>query len=271
MYDTYRVNLSDALVARTGTDGYQPKFLYEEKFIKCQCELQRYLRDDWLVEYIASLICEHYNINAVVQRPCNLQIINNRKIYERMGVISDNFELEGLHFISCERLFELNNDTVSTREYRSLYSIEKIYYLVEKISLYANLNYCDILNYIFNMLFVDLLVLNQDRHIHNFGVMWDSNQNCYVIPKLFDFGMGLFENSNDYDDCYSLDDALYYAGIEPLGEEPLILVDLLLNNDDFIYFLNNKRLFGELIINKELFPSELAYEYFLMMKNLLGV
>ena len=273
MYDIYTVNYANALSARTGTDGFQPKFLYDNdtKFIKSQCELNGYLRDDWMVEYIASQICLFYNINSVVQTPCRLNIVRNNKIFERMGVISDNFELEGLQFISCFRLFELNDTSVNTKYYRSLSSIDKIYFLIEKLSLYANLNYYDVANYIFGMFFVDLLVLNQDRHFHNFGVMWDTNINAYVVPKLFDFGMGLFENSNDYDDCYSLDDALYYANIEPLSEEPVVLANLLLQNNDFLNYLDNKRSYGELILDRSLFPSYLAYEYFLGMKNLLNV
>lgn len=272
MYKTFVVNEKDSLVMRTGTDGFQPKFTVNDYFLKTQCQMLNVLRDDWAVEYIASLICKHFMIYAVEQKPCHIIIQNRNKPDKvRMGVVSRNFELDNLHFISAERLFNTNNQSISTKEYRSFDAVNKIFYLANYISIYSNIPYYQVMEYLFSMVFVDLLVLNQDRHIHNFGVCWDNIKNCYTISPLFDFGMGLFENSNDFDDCNSLDDCLRYSYLEPFGEDPFDLANMLLNYQPFNKYLSLKKKYGKLSINKNIFPNDLAYEYYKKMKCLLQV
>lgn len=267
----FRVNNNDALVSRTGTDGYQPKFIVNDgnNFVKVQCQLNRVLRDDWKVEYIASKLCLHFKIKAVIQKPCRVVISYGNKEREYYGVVSDNFERNQLHFVSCERLFNKNNDTMSTSYYRHCNVMNKIYNLVERLSKYSQLFYAQVLEYIFDMVFIDLLVLNSDRHSHNFGVFW--NNRCYERALLFDFGIGLFENSNDFDTLNTLEECLRYSYLEPFGEDPFDVARQLLNDKNFQKYLECKRKNGKIKLDKKLFPNDVSYIYFKKIKELLSV
>ena len=268
-YRKFKIDFSDKAAIRTGTDGYQLKFVKDDYFIKAQCELQGCLKKDWRVEVIATEICKFYSVYAVLQRPCMIDISKSGKIYGRYGVYSNNFEKNGYTFVSCERLFNLNQDILNTRVYIKLDARQKLYYIAERISVYAGLDKTKVLNYLFNMLFVDLLVLNQDRHSHNFGVFWNNNKNQYEVAMLFDFGMGLFENTNDK--YNTLDEYLRYSYLEPFGEDPFYLAEVFLKDNNFMAFLKNKQSSGLLNISDRIFPSKLAYMYFCKMKEVLKV
>lgn len=256
---------------RSGTDGFQQKFLVDSYFVKTQCVLQRVLRDDWMVEIIASKLCEHFKIYHVEQKPCRVNILRNDVYYERMGVYSNNFELKGLHFVSAERLFNKYSDSINVKSYIQLDSVNKIYYLCERISKYSNIDYMEVLNYLFNLVFIDILVLNQDRHIHNFGVFWDSKESKYQIAKVFDCGMGLFENDNLFDGCTNLEDCLRYSYLEPFGDGPFELLEMLLSDKSFKLFLDNKRKYGKCSLLKNQFSNSMSWIYFSKIRKEMGV
>lgn len=266
-YKKYTIKLRDAIGVRSSTDGFQPKFLVESnrKFIKVQCELQKTLRDDWRVEDIATRICKQLGIPCIEQTPCRVDIITNKIVKQRLGVISDNFETYGYNFVSFQRLLERFNDS-ETQKYSLLTTNDKIRFIVDCIHYVTKIPKINILHYVYNMVTIDLLVLNQDRHFKNFGVFYDNNSNCYQIWKLFDFGMGLFENDTVYDDLKDLKECLRYSYIEPFGEDPIDLVRQLKENATYRNYLKTLRI-KDLNISKNLFIHPASYEYFLRMKR----
>ena len=72
---------------------------------------------------------------------------------------------------------------------------------------------------------MDLLVLNQDRHFKNFGVFYNNIKKQFEPALLFDFGMGLFENDNQFDDMNTLEECMRYSYIDPFGEDPFKLAE----------------------------------------------
>lgn len=272
-YKTYFVNEKESLSMRGGTDGYQPKFIIgkENKFIKVQCILNNTLRDDWRVEDIASRICQQLNIYHVKQTPCKVILKNKNKADKmRLGVVSDNFEKSGLKFISFETLLNMQGITSNCSEFIRTNALGKINFIVQNIGNITNIDKKHILNYVFDMVTVDMLVLNQDRHVRNFGVFKNNNTGKYQIAMLFDFGMGLFENDTVFDNAKSLEECMRYSYIAPYGDDPFELLDLLKTNRAYLMYLKSKNI-RDLHINKSIFIQNFSYEYYSKIKKQMEV
>lgn len=252
---------------RIGTDGYQPKYLIENgrKFLKIQCILDSTLRDDWRVEEIASEICRQLNIYSVRQTPCTIAIDGKY----RHGVVSDNFEKEGYKFVSFEKLLEMHGLTSNCEEFNNADAMGKINFIVNNIVRFTKIPEFIVIQYLFDMVTVDLLVLNQDRHTRNFGIFKNIPHNRYEVALLFDFGMGLFENNTIFDDLYTLDKCMRYSYIAPYGEDPFDLLDELKGYNSYYNYLRSKNI-ANLDIDSELFLNPIAYDYFIKMKELMG-
>lgn len=61
---------------------------------------------------------------------------------------------------------------------------------------------------------------------------------------------------------FIVNDCLGYSYLEPFGEDPFDLANMLLNYQPFNKYLNLKKKYGKLSINKNIFPNDLAYEYY---------
>ena len=54
----------------------------------------------------------------------------------------------------------------------------------------------DVTDYLLVMALTDTVMLNEDRHYNNFGVLYKDG--VYTISPLFDYGLGLFEHDSIY-------------------------------------------------------------------------
>lgn len=267
-YKTYKVLENNAINPRSSTDGYQPKFVVDsrKKFIKVQCILGKTLRDDWRVEDIATRVCQQLGIYAVIQKPCRVDMVTPSGIVKkRLGVVSDNFEIEG-SFVSFARLLNTTKIPFDRDLYNKSSNRDKLGMLIKSTRNASCLSLEETVRYFYDMVTVDMLVLNQDRHFKNFGVFYNSISGRYEVSRLFDFGTGLFENDNMFDDIYSLNDCLRYSYISPYGEDPFILLKDLSSINSYKSYLRSSKL-KYLNIPKGIFPSEVAYEYFIKMRR----
>jgi hypothetical protein len=272
-YKVYRVNEQDALAIRSNTDGYQPKFVVDNglNFIKVQCEMSKTLRDDWRVEDIASRICEQLGIYALKQTPCKVVITSKKGVQiNRLGVISRNFEVDGYKFVSYNSILKNTGHTNQDKSFIRRSCMEKVAYIIDIISLFTSINKNDVAIYILNMMLIDLLVLNQDRHFSNFGVFFNERTNKYEIAMIFDCGMGLFENDPAFDDMNSLEQCLRYSYVAPYGEDPFDLARELKNTNIGYKYLKAINV-SRININKNLFIHDNSYEYFTRIKKELEV
>lgn len=269
----YKVFDIEEVEFRVATDGFQPKFLVNNGncFLKVQCELNRTLRDDWRVEDIASRICKQLKIYAIEQTPCKVRIKNNKgKIVDRYGVVSKNFEKDGYSFVSYSRMLDTMKIDRNDKLFIRSNFIEKMEILIKNISRFSKINESIMAKYIFDMVIVDMLVLNQDRHFKNFGVFYNNTTCKFEVAMLFDFGMGLFENDNMFDDMDKLSDCMRYSYIAPFGEDPFDMARMLKETkigSDYLRKLD----IGNLNISKGLFVRDTAYEYFRAIKKELTV
>lgn len=253
----YDIKNLEHIHCRTGSDGYQAKYYANDRkyFIKTQAKLSGVLMNDWQVEIIASKICDKLNINCVKQSHCRVK--DSVKTLD--AVISDNFELSGNEFVSFETLLNrLNGKSTSDSEFIKLNTSNKLRYCASIISKACNIDIKYSMKYMIDLAVIDILVGNIDRHTRNFGVFWNNKLNCYTIAKIFDNGMGLFEN-DDYRDRYkNINERLRTLYVSPYGEDPFDMIEILYN----LVNLNSMYNFKSLKVSDYTFPNSDSKLYF---------
>ena len=114
-----------------------------------------------------------------------------------VGCYSHNFLKEDESFIS---VYDLIESFGKLNEFRKVYSSggkDVVRFLSSHMSDWTGISEDDILKYFSNMVRLDYLILNEDRHYRNFGVVY-SEENGYSLSKIFDNGLSLLSNLNEY-------------------------------------------------------------------------
>ena len=128
-------------------------------------------------EVLASMICEKLNFNHVTY---TLDIINNKVLSKCECFIDANTELIPAHQI----LYNISEKENAYEEYIHILEENGIDNVREKLE---------------NMFILDYLMLNEDRHLSNFGIIRDVNTLKWVdIAPIFDNGQSL--NILDYNE-----------------------------------------------------------------------
>lgn len=247
---------------RSGSDGYQAKYFADSRkhFIKTQASLSGVLMNDWMVEIIASKLCDRLNINCVKQQHCKVR----DEVKTLDAVVSKNFELDGWDFVSFESLLNrLSGESTQDSFFIRLGTIEKMEYCAKVIAKACNINYKYALKYMIDLAVIDILVGNNDRHTKNFGVFWDINNNKFSIAKIFDNGMGLFENDYYRDNYKNLQERMRNVYVAPYGEDPFDMIKILKNYIN----INNIYNFGNIKSSELTFPNEDSKVYFKEILN----
>lgn len=263
MYRTFKVDNNKALQKRTGTDGYQPKFLVEgaRYFVKVQCKLSGEYVDDWRVEDIASRTGGQLDLGVLKQTPCNVQISYTKYKRTLKGVYSNNFELLGYRYRSFESIINsLGLETKRNTNFIKMSNIDKIKWMATIISNHTSISYNQYLDYLIRTALIDIIVGNADRHTRNIGLLYNINKQCEEVSPIFDCGMGLFEHDLWIKHNASFDEACGQLYIEPYSEDPIILLNEL--ESEFGVKQKLKAKVNKLEISKSLFPSDNAYRYF---------
>lgn len=260
-YKIFKFNLSAALQCRTGAEGYQMKFITANNkyFVKVQCSLGGYLMDDWKVEVLASRLCEHLSIQHIKQKPCRVLVSNGKASKEFMGVYSYNLGNMGCTTISFESYLISKNAQYSTNNdwFVRCNTLTKIERLADLVGTLSGINKAKVIDYLVFCAIIDILVYNNDRHTGNFHLCL--SKNGLSLAPLHDFGMGLFENSQDFRLYKTWQECNRYCYIAPYGEDAFTLLELLDTRYEVKAYL---RKFPKPILDKKLFPSDKAFKYF---------
>lgn len=179
----------DNIWIKGDTQGYEG--LAEEiisKFIDCFCNIQK-------VDYKSALIMDRSNCR--VYRGCysNSMIKNNESFVTLSNILT--------------RLgIDIYNGDMSASE--------KIHKTIEAVK-----NTCgiDITEYILNNLYLDQIVCNEDRHLHNLGVIINNNGKARIAP-IFDNGMGLFARQTQWCGC-TYNEIMKHIKFEPFGNNQI--------------------------------------------------
>lgn len=200
--DNRKFNFEELKQYKTGVvaKGNQPKYTnYDGSiFIKERFCYQDKLWNDNLVECLASSLCKQLDINAIDQGLCMIDKID----YNSLGTYSYNFLSKGDIFLTRYQLVKAQfrnsfDYKVAEKKYsrdantRLSFDLKVLGNYVDKESLER---------YLLEMCLMDILILNEDRHYNNYGLIYNEITNEYRVPPLFDFGIGAFEHDLMYID-----------------------------------------------------------------------
>lgn len=236
-------------LARSSSKGNQEKYLdnIQDYYIKvCFQYSGRYWKDN-LVEILATRICNQLDIPVVSQGLCTVE----RDGETLNGSYSSNFLRPVETFITynemlCDRP-EIKSNSLLDR-FNFQLGIYKEYISEE-----------DARQYLEDMHLIDCIVLNEDRHYNNYGVVYNNMTRTYRKAELFDFGLGLFEHSTRYSGC-SYKMALEKVSMKNISSSPLKLLQYLCmyGTDETKSRLSR---LGTLDLVDSAIPNKLAYEH----------
>lgn len=149
-----------------------------------------------LSEYMVSHLLQFSDMKTDEYILYEIEQIEYRK-KTMIGARSRNFLEPGWQLITLERLYRNNyGSSLTTQLWQLDTPVSRLKYLVETIEAITGLK--DFGVYMCKVLTVDCVFLNEDRHMHNLGVLMNGDGRYRLCP-LFDHGAGLLADTTmDY-------------------------------------------------------------------------
>ena len=176
----YTIENKYKVISEHGSKGQQEKYYRNGYWYKLD---SRY--NEGKIEHIVSVILKHSNITDFVFY--NTCTVNNKNACRSKTFLSKNEIFLTLETILCD-VYGLS----SADNY--LYAItnvkDRFDCLVDAVKKYTN-NQLNITNMLQTILYLDLLILNRDRHLNNIGIIVDVSNGRYRTAPIFDNGLSL--------------------------------------------------------------------------------
>lgn len=184
----FMVTHKDLINRTTTLKGDQLKWFKQGYYIKANK-----FGYEGIAEVIVAELCRNIkDLNFVDYRLCSILNVSDNKQY--FGCYSQELKPTGFSFITFDKLLHLY---LSKTEYNSLSKLsgEQLYLMLcECVSKITKVN---LFQYVNNCIALDALILNEDRHLNNFGVLFSENGVIYPAP-IFDNGLSLLSDKYDY-------------------------------------------------------------------------
>lgn len=221
----FHFSKTDLMYYRSDTDGYQLKGITADRryFVKAQAVIAGVKLRDWAVEIVATHLCRQFGIPCVEQRHC--RFVYGKREYD--AVYSPNFELDGYAFLSFESLLERNHRSSKEDAFIRMNAASKLKWCAEQLAEIGGIPYERTEKYMLDLAVLDCLVGNVDRHTRNFGLFYQNAEKRFILPLVFDSGMGLFEHDYYRDQYESFEEAMRNVYVSPYGEDPFELLEML--------------------------------------------
>lgn len=238
----------------SSSKGNQEKFLTKDNkyFVKTPFQYQNVQWKDCLVELLAEELISglHITTHTIGQKECTVAGISGICVY------SKNFSNEDMDFLTLKRLLDREDEQYPINAFTD-YKFNFIAEQFRRIEVDAE-------QYLYDMLLVDTLIGNEDRHLNNIGVA--QTKEGYKVAPLFDFGLGLFEHDRRYIGV-TLEQAIDKMECKPFSTNPIANANWLLRN-----YPQRKQLQGiQVVLSKRLVPNNLAKEYLDYMLPMFGI
>ena len=176
----------EALVMVAGSSvGTQRKYYDKGYWYK-----QNHLGYEGCAEYLASKVLECSNVtDFVAYEEC---MVNGRA-----GCRSKNFLGQDETFISFQRLFDMYHGAELNDQIRMIPEVnDRISFTVDFVKEVTGV---DCRNYLSQILSLDMLLLNTDRHFHNLGLIANRKEQSYRPAPIFDNGNSLLSDFERFD------------------------------------------------------------------------
>lgn len=246
----------DLVLHSTPSKGNQNKyFLYPDcsVFFKENLFYQNTNWNDNKVECLGSFVCNSLDINSISQGCAELEF----EYHSVNGTYSYNFLNENEVFFTRE--FLVSSLYKNDMDYRKASSRignsvrDRLSYDIKTLSNYVDSKILE--KYLLDMCLVDVIVLNEDRHSNNYGLIYNKLSKEYSIPPLFDFGTGAFEHDLIYTKL-NVNQAIGKCKLKNYSSKPRKLFDYLLENNSKVELVKLIKL------TKDVIPNKLYEEYF---------
>ena len=176
----YRLSPAALVMVQGSSKGTQPKYYEDGYWYKVNN-----VGYEGLAERLVSMILSHSNIrNFVEYEQC---MINGRP-----GCRSKNFIQGNESFISFQRLYELYTGENLQNDIRVIADPrDRIQYVVDFVFDHTSV---DCSEYLSQILALDMLILNTDRHFNNLGIIVDAETGLCSTAPIFDNGNSLLSD-----------------------------------------------------------------------------
>lgn len=243
----------DVSNAITTSKGNQAKWILDNHFIKAPFYYDGVIWQDYLCEVLASEVCNQLGIPCVNAKLCELICYDNTIL----GSYTTNFlrvNEELIYYSDMHNLYrERNNNLEGEFGYGTQMLMKEF---LDVYRMYANL---DATKYLCDMITLDYLIGNEDRHENNFGVIYNKELDLYSFPPLFDNGISLFEHDAVYKEM-SVDCARSTMRSKPFS----VQFEMQFQGLKSVMYGHNNLYKNKLDTSKLVFPNELGKEYFMM-------
>lgn len=189
-------NIEKEKIENHTSKGNQPKWHIENKWYKAD-----HMGYEAMAEYIVSELLKKSNISDFVEYDL-IKIKYDNK--ESIGCASNNFKSDNEMLIPLEKLHrQYFGNGLADAIARKTSVRDKITYTVDFVEKITGLK--NVGRYFALMLEIDAFFLNEDRHTNNIAVLRDEKTKAYRLAPIFDNGLSLLSDTNDYlleDDIY---------------------------------------------------------------------
>ena len=236
--------------------GDQEKYYDEDRhaYIKLPFYYEGKYWKDYMVEHLSGRLFEDdYTLG--------IQIVDQEIIMTDKGlpaVRSADFCADDEQWLSVARIFE--RFRVYPEDAKS--GEERLWQIMNTAEEYCGI---DLSAYLTVMFVADLLLLNEDRHYNNLGLLYTDSGSFGVAP-LFDFGLGLFEHGKIYENKSLKEIEPENIRLRPLGVTGLKALDLMADlgyREDIAYVVSGIRT----ELKRELFPNDNGYEWYVYISD----
>lgn len=169
-----------------------------------------------LSEYVCSKLMGYSNFkNYVDYELC--EIVYNDKTYR--GCRSKSYNEKGYDIIPLERFIRQQSTMGLASIMSKMSNVDaKIKYVSEFVN--KNTNITDLNSYLSDLLLLDALFLNEDRHTNNIVMIRDVDKDEWQMSPVFDLGAALFSDTrSDYPLEYDLDRCYEKIKAKPFSED----------------------------------------------------
>ena len=239
--------------------GEQEKYYDDEKraYIKLPFYYEGKYWKDYMVEHLSGRIFrEDYTLGVkIVDQEI---VMTDKDLY---AVRSDDFCHDDELWLSMARIYErfgIYAEDAKDGE-------ERLWQIINTAEEHCGI---DLTAYLTVMFVADLLLLNEDRHYNNFGILFNED-GSYSAAPLFDFGLGLFEHGRIYEDKSLQEIDPETIRLRPLGVTGLKALELMADigcREDIAYVVSGIRK----DLDRKLFPNENGYEWYRYIAEKLG-
>ena len=173
------------IVLGASSKGNQSKYSNGNIWVKTN-----YLGYEDLAEYVASLLLECSNLtrDSFVQYGlCTFR--------GEMGCFSSNMLSSGESLVTLTTILRVNG--ISQSDLDRIQVVQKrIDTVIEVVKSYTGI---DITEYLSNLLSLDAIILNEDRHLSNIALIYNSSSDKYRLAPIYDNGAGFMSDiTQDY-------------------------------------------------------------------------